>query len=89
MKKMVDDTGDRHLSYENPVITKNMIQIMAATLIIGIVAFCLFPDKEAIYTALILWQLTPKSIAALKSFGIENIQRFNDAVIHNIGNIRQ
>lgn len=83
MKKMVDDTGDGHLSYENPVITKNMIQIVAATLIIGIVTFCLFPDKEAMYTALILWQLTPESIASLKSFGIENIQQFTDIIMNN------
>ena len=88
-KKMIDETGDAHYPYENCVIPKNMIQAIAVTFVIGIVAFCLFPDKEAMYTALILWQLTPESIAALKSFGIENIQQFNDAVIHNIGNIRQ
>lgn len=79
----VIETSDTGWSSENPFITKNTIQIIATIFIVGAVAFCLFPSKDAMCESLILWQLTPENIASLKSFGIENIQQFTDIIMNN------
>lgn len=54
---------------------------------VSAVFVCLIPSEETMYAMLIVDQLTPENIKALRDFGVETVQQLGDAIANSINKI--
>ena len=47
----------------------------------------IIPSREAMYAMLVVDQLTPENIEALRDFGVETVQQLGDAIANSINKI--
>lgn len=55
--------------------------------IVSAILVCLIPTKETMYAMLIVDQLTPENIEAMRDFGVETVQQLGDAIANSINKI--
>ena len=54
---------------------------------VSAVFVCLIPSEETMYAMLIVDQLTPENIEAMRNFGVETVQQLGDAIANSINKI--
>lgn len=60
------------------------VSIIAVVLL---VVATIIPSKETMYAILVVDQLTPENIEAMRAFGVETVQQLGDAIANSINKI--
>ena len=75
------------MSEENKIFLFKLFKICLLTLVVSITLNAFIPNKETMYTMLIVDQLTPENIKALRDFGVETVQQLGDAIANSINKV--
>ena len=62
-------------------------KLLGTIFIISSVINVLTPSEQTVYTMLIVSQLTPENIEAMRNFGVETVQQLGDAIANSINKV--
>lgn len=63
------------------------VKLSAIITAVSAIFVCLIPAEETMYAMLIVDQLTPENIKALRDFGVETVQQLGDAIANSINKV--